>query len=324
MRTPSGLAALAALTCPVIAAALPATAGAATNGPIVFQGGQGDHAQIFTIEPDGTALRRLTDAGGRGAENPAWSPDGTTVAYDVSTETRADIFTVRSDGSGRTRLRPGASRNHANPAFSPDGSQISFDEDSGPGQPAVHGIFVAAAADGTRARRLTTALSGDDAYDTESAWSPDGTRIAFTRVKNSRKAAIFTVRTDGSGLRRLTPWALDAASPDWSPDGTRIAFNSYWDPHPGKSANIFTVNADGSGRTAVTRHRGGRTHSFRPSWSPDGTKLVIARFVPRGAQGRLDLFVIDPDGSGARRLTRRGVTFAATPDWAPAAPAPAS
>jgi pimeloyl-ACP methyl ester carboxylesterase len=66
---------------------------------------------------------------------------------------------------------------------------------------------------------------------------------------------------------------------------------------------------------AITHHRGGKTHSFRPSWAPDGRKLVIARFVPRGKRGRLDLYIINPDGSRAKRLTNSKVAFAAQPDW---------
>ena len=127
-----------------------------------------------------------------------------------------------------------------------------------------------------------------------------------------------SVSTDGTDLRQITPWKLDAASPDWSPDGTKIAFNSYWDQQPGKSANVYVVNSDGTRMKALTRDVGGGTNSFRPSWAPDGTKLVIARAVPKGKQGRLDLYLINRDGSGLRRLTSRQVDFAATPDWGPA------
>jgi len=322
MRSPSHPLSPALLVCLVIAVALPASAGAATNGPIIFQGGEGKNAQIFSINPDGSQLKQLTHATGYGAENPAWSPDRSAIAYDVGAETQADIYTARPDGTHVVRLSLDASKFHGDPAYSPDGSQISFDEDSGPGQPVVHGIFVAGK-DGSGSHRLTTALAGKDAYDTESQWSPDGTHIAFTRVKNPKEAAVFTVRTDGTDLEQLTPYALDAASPDWSPDGTKIAFNGYWDQHPGKSANVYTINPDGTGMTALTHHRDGRTHSFRPSWSPDGRKLVIATVVPKGKKGRLDLYTINPDGSGAKRLTNRTVGFAAQADWGTAPPRPA-
>jgi Tol biopolymer transport system component/pimeloyl-ACP methyl ester carboxylesterase len=316
MRSRSRLVTLAVPVCLAIAAVLPASSGAATNGKIVFQGAtlSGKHPQLFSINQDGTGLKQLTHAQGEGAENPVWSPDGSAIAFDVGAETHADVFTALPDGTGLRTLSLDASKFHGDPAYSPDGSQISFDEDSAPGQPAVHGIFVANR-DGSGARRLTTALAGKDAFDTESQWSPDGTRVAFTRVKSPKEAAIFTVKTDGTDLKQLTPYKLDAASPDWSPDATKIAFNTYWDQHPGKSANVYTVHPDGTGMTAITHHRGGKTHSFRPSWAPDGTKMVIARFVPKGKRGRLDLYIVNPDGSAAKRLTTSKVAFAATPDW---------
>jgi Tol biopolymer transport system component len=300
----------AALVCLGLVA--PASAAAATNGPIVFQAAAGKRAQLFTINPDGTGLRQVTRVGHDGAENPVWSPDGTRIAFDTNAGKGVNVFTIAPDGTGLLSLPLGVGDFNGDPAYSPDGAQISFDQDAGDSRPTVHGIYVANA-DGSGARRVTTGIATKKAYDTESQWSPDGTRLAFTRVKNSRQAAIFTVKLDGTDLRQITPYKLDAASPDWSPDGTRIAFNTYWDPHPGKSANVYTIRPDGTGLTALTRHRGGRTHSFRPSWAPDGSKLVIARFVPRGKGGRLNLYTINPDGSRAKRLTN--VRFAAQPDW---------
>jgi Tol biopolymer transport system component len=96
---------------------------------------------------------------------------------------------------------------------------VSFDWDRGfPSK--EHGIFVANS-DGTGARRLTTAPRTVEAHDTESQWSPDGARIAFTRVKKIGRAAVFVIGADGRGLKRLTgasrctptgarPWCVTA------------------------------------------------------------------------------------------------------------------
>src|SRR3982750_995766 len=100
---------VAVLGC-AIAVALPASAGAATNGPILFQAATGKRAQIFRINPDGTGLEQLTHAKGQGAANPAWSPDGSAIAFDVGREKRADVFTAHADGTGVAKLSLGASK----------------------------------------------------------------------------------------------------------------------------------------------------------------------------------------------------------------------
>src|SRR3954447_6273382 len=105
---------VAVLGC-AIAVALPASAGAATRGPILFQAATGKRAQIFRINPDGTGLKQLTHAKGQGAETPAWSRDGSTIVCDVGRETRGDVFTAQSDGTGVVRLSLDASKFHADP-----------------------------------------------------------------------------------------------------------------------------------------------------------------------------------------------------------------
>ena len=203
---------------------------------------------------------------------------------------------------------------NGDPAYSRDGTQISFDQDVGPRAPKVHGIFVANA-DGSNPRRVTTGIRTTQAFDTQSQWSPDGNRLVFMSVKNSKQAAIFVVNIDGTGLKRLTPWSLDAGNPDWSPDGRKILFNPYWDPHPGKFSNIFSMRPDGSHRTQLTRARPG-VQSFAPAWSPDGTKIVFVRFTPIGKQnGRLDLFTMNSDGTRVRRVTNMPRAFPTNPDW---------
>jgi TolB protein len=297
------------------------TALAATNGSIAFQAFDDGFPQVWVVEPDGSGVRQLTRVPAKdpefdpGGENPSWSPDGTAIAFDTGNRKGVNLWTIRPDGTGLAELPLGVGAFNGDPAYSPDGTQLSFDWDRGfPSK--EHGIFVANA-DGSGARRLTTAPRTVEAHDTESQWSPDGTRIAFTRVRKIGRAAIFVIGADGRGLRRLTPWKLDAASPDWSPDSKTILFNSHFDAGPGQSANLFSMRPDGSGRRPLTRHHGGRVHSFRPSWAPDGTRIVFARFRARGEQGRTDLYTAKPDGSGLRRITDLPKRFPMHPDWGP-------
>jgi Tol biopolymer transport system component len=285
------------------------------NGRIVFQANVRRFPQLFTIEPDGSRLRRLTHVAAKdpGAENPAWSPDGKTIAFDTAAGKGVNIFTLTPGGTAMP-LPLGVGAFNGDPAYSPDGTQISFDQDIGSSQPTVHGIFIANA-DGGNAHRLTTGIPTRAAFDTESQWSPDGKRLVFTRVKNSKQAAIFIVNIDGSELRRITPWNLDAASADWSPNGRRILFNSYFDFHPGKSSNIYSIRADGSHRALLT-HTANGVQSFRPSWSPDGTRIVFTRFTPTGRRtGRTDLYTMNPQGKRLRRVTNLPQAFPTNPDW---------
>ena len=288
------------------AQASPSRHAAATNGLVLFQAHVGSYNQLFTIKPDGSGLKQVTKipftGDTDGAEQADWSPDGKTIAFDAPSrgggDTVINLFTVAPDGSGLAELPLAVPGFNGAPSYSPDGTKIAFDQDAGPSHPNVHGIFVANA-DGSDPRRLVTGLATPDAYDTNADWSPDSTRIAFTRVKDQREAAIFVVRADGRGLKRLTPWRLDASNPDWSPDGSKLIFHSYYNEQPGKSPNIFTIRPDGGKTTPLTHFTGGDTQALGPSWSPDGTKIVWHKVSPKVNQ----LFVMDAHGGHLRKLT---------------------
>jgi Tol biopolymer transport system component len=298
------------------------------NGRIVFQANvKGAKQQIFTILPNGKGLKQVTNLRGDpgpGAADPSWAADGSRIAFNAATKyqaplfNRVNLFTVAPNGSGLTELPLDSGNFHGDSAYSPDGLQISFDWDPGKNEPAttVNGIFIANS-DGSNLRRLTTTLSRDT-FDTESQWSPNGQTIAFTRVKSDTKAAIFTIGVDGTNLTQLTPYKLDAASPDWSPDGQTIAFNSYWDSPHGNVARVITMRPDGSQQKAITKDHfghGGVIYSFRPSWSPDGTRIVFTRCKVKGDNGGCDLHTMDPDGGDIERLTDMPGAFPTNPDW---------
>ena len=105
---------------------------------------------------------------------------------------------------------------------------------------------------------------------TEPAFSPDGTRVAFTRAFSG----IFVMRANGTRLTRLTDGG-DDHFPVWAPDGTRIAFlrPTASSPTKGGSFKLFVMNANGR-RQHVLRlapHPAGR-----PSWLPGGKSIVIS------------------------------------------------
>jgi len=255
--------------------------------------------QIFTIEPDGTDRTMLTHSANADNINPAWSADGTQIVFERDFARTADIFAVNADGTGVHRVTH--FRFSGAPFFSPDATTVVFGHDD----PVTHesGIWIANA-DGTGDPQLVVSGSQEMAYP---QFSPDGTRVTFTRYGRSGRSAIFTSNVDGSDVLRLTDWDLGAAAGSYRPDGTLLAFNSYSESSLGHSGNIYTVRTDGTELTQLTHnHDGGTTNAFGPSWSPDGTQIGFAQAG--------DVFVMRPDGTGVTAVTSGPLTDHNT-DW---------
>jgi TolB protein len=281
---------------------------------------------LFAITLDGSEERRLTVTPVWKETSPVVSPDGKNLAYVRSlgfgSSSSIWIRPARGDSRGR-RLTRGWD---VNPAWSPDGRYLYFarylsQNDEGPGY-SLHedcGSLFRVRVDGREpARRMTNDPSLDSFH---SHWapavSPDGSRIAFTDA-NQCSGGVTSVRlnvVDMAGretndLARLRGNVYDSplpvggyGGPAWSPDGTRIAFVGGWNTS-GRSASVLaTARLDGSDLRRVTPRRLNGGDSFRdgPSWSPDGQWLVFESYDKRG---RSDLYMIHPDGTGLRRLTK--------------------
>ena len=282
------------------------SAGEVANGKIAFitfaesdKYISGTQADIYVMNSDGSARAPLVEHPDFDID-PAWSPDGSRIAFVSGRDDAAqDLYVMDADGRLARLVRDptGAS----DPAWSPDGRRIAFES----GRGGSRDIWVIAA-DGSGLTRLTD----DPLMDQQPTWSPDGTRIAFVSRRDgdsdSDDPHLYVMNEDGTEQERLTsPDGAAEFRPAWSPDGTRIAFEATVDVE----SDIYVVRADGSALTRLTTDPG---EDRSPAWSPDGTKIAFET----GRDGNTEIYVMNADGSGETRITHSMVGEGA-PAWQP-------
>jgi len=154
--------------------------------------------------------RRRSPAGVLVPEQPAWSPDGRRIAFVARRNQEHKVWTMNADGSNPVQLTTDAGFDQS-PTWSPDGANIAFSRYNSP----TYGwdIAIVPASGGAAVLRE---LPGDQL---QPAWSPDGLYIALqgTQVTAQGPANIYTMRSDGSGLRLRTAnvsWG-GGMSPAW-------------------------------------------------------------------------------------------------------------
>ena len=259
----------------------------------------GDYA-IFEMNADGGAQHRLTprevDASSPAKlffqVEPAWSPDGSTIAFSSRRSGTFDLYVMSSDGTGAEHLTSGP-ENDSHPSWSPDARRLTFQRDGG--------IYVLTTAD-MRARRV----SEKTVEEGEPAWSPDGAWIAYVRrTPGTPVRELWITRPDGSDQHALTAGGATVTTPAWSPDSSRIVFSTNQD---GEIFELYTVGVDGKGIRSVTPTAG---DMFEPSWSPDGSKIA---FSEGGS-----IFTVELGGGDVEKLTDTGNNDS-SPAWNPSPP----
>lgn len=295
--------ALAALGC-VAAGAVAVSAGAA--GPAigarperiavplaVGDGGEGSGGLVL-IGPTGRRVATLTRRrAGREDSAPAWSPDGSWLAFTRTSDGRRSfqIYVIRANGSGLRRVTRG--RFDYDPAWSPDGRWIAYRAD---------GLLRIVHPDGTGGHVIPTRRPTDIGWPT---WAPGG-RIAYSywwvipsdwppacRQAGSGCGWVIASRLDGS-RRRLVVRGRDA---HWSPDGRAIVYT-------GPDGGVFTASGSGGGGHMLGR-------GYLAEWSRDGRQIVYARMGDRPS--RDSVWIMNRDGTGAHRILVGG----SNPAWQP-------
>lgn len=206
--------------------------------------------RLYVVGADGRGLKPLL--GTRGSISPVFAPDGNSIAFMRLRRRGASIWLADLAGGAPRRITPARRGLYMVPgSFSPDGGTLLATRFVGRRREEIVAVSLSTGEVETVLRR-----AGEPVY------SPDGTKFALLRWRPLRRrdgtrtvsSDLFTIRTDGSGLRRLTRTRYqDEAYPSWDPSGERLAFVRYL-PETVKSelveigigASVMQMNADGT------------------------------------------------------------------------------
>jgi TolB protein len=138
-------------------------------------------------------------------------------------------------------------------------------------------------------------------------WSPDGTQIVFQSDRNDGNSEIYTMKADGTDIKRLTTNKGMDETPIWSPDGKHILFCSDRDHG---NVEIYLMDTDGKNQRNISNHP---AHDGHPNISPDGKRIIFhsnrnmhpdsAKLNPFGKNSKHDLFEMDLDGKNIKQVT---------------------
>jgi Tol biopolymer transport system component len=277
------------------------------------------------LEPRLANVRQLT-AGGQNAE-AYFSPDGTRLIFQSTMPGVSECdqqFTMTLDGQNLRMVSTGMGRTTCG-YFLGDGRRIVYSSthrrsrvcptppDRSQGY--VWGLdpydlYVAPAAGGA-----PELLFGSEAYDAEATVSPDGQTLVFTSARDG-DLEIYTIRADGTDLRRLTHEVGYDGGPFFSPDGARIVYRAH---HPTDAAEIaeyqrllgqgmvrpgtvdlWVMDADGSNKTRITDNGAA---NFAPFFHPSGDRIIFSSNMHDPQRREFDLFMVGLDGTGLERIT---------------------
>jgi Tol biopolymer transport system component len=203
----------------------------------------------------------------------------------------SDIHVVTPHGTEQRNLTRGGSVYEWEPVWSPDGRKIAF---TAQGSDLSSTQIYVMNADGSGRAQLTA----DRPYSEMGTWSPDGRTIFYTQLDLDGNVSSWTMSVDGSGNRRIRGLAEAFVSPDGDHvAGTRnggVESDYYGNP------DVYVKRSNGEDGRWLTRS--GDTQVF--GWSPDGEWILYKRMTGVFNRGAPGLYVVKPDGSERRRLTR--------------------
>lgn len=221
------------------------------------------------------------------------------LAYVSNSAGHSQVYITTPDGASQVNISQSENEERW-PAWSPDGAKLAITQTDSGGQ--QHILVMNADGSGK-------ALLGDTQNNSQPDWSPDGSQIAYvSRGDGTQQAQVFAMNADGTNIHPVTNEAVSSVTnPRWSPDGTHILVVKTGTNNQGQ---IYLLNTDGSNPVRLSKPD---ASDDTPAWSPDGKRIAYKHM--EGA--RSFLYLMNADGSGAKKLTNSATGNDSLPVWSP-------